>query len=91
MVLLGVSIFIFSRLGGEFIPQLDEGDMAFHAIVNPGSALSETIEATTKIEKLLIENFPEVKHVVSRIGVADVPTDPMPMDVADCIVMLKPK
>ena len=91
VVLLGVSLFIFSRLGGEFIPQLDEGDLAFHAIVNPGSALSETIEATTKIEKLLIENFPEVEHVVSRIGVADVPTDPMPMDVADCIVVLKPR
>ncbi|NEN22618.1 CusA/CzcA family heavy metal efflux RND transporter [Cryomorpha ignava] len=91
VVLLGVSVFIFSRLGGEFIPQLDEGDLAFHAIVNPGSALSETIDATTKIEKLLMENFPEVKHVVSRIGVADVPTDPMPMDVADCIVILKPR
>lgn len=91
LVLLGVTAFIFSRLGGEFIPQLDEGDLAFHAIVNPGSALSETIEATTKVEKLLMDNFPEVKHVVSRIGVADVPTDPMPMDVADCIVVLKPR
>ena len=91
IVLLGISVFVFSRMGGEFIPQLDEGDLAFHAIVNPGSALSETIEATTKVEKLLMENFPEVKHVVSRIGVADVPTDPMPMDVADCIVVLKPR
>src|SRR5690606_34609283 len=91
VVLLGITLFIFSRLGGEFIPQLDEGDVAFHAIINPGSALSETIEATTKVEKLLMANFPEVEHVVSRIGVADVPTDPMPMDVADCIVVLKPR
>jgi len=91
VVLLGVSAFIFSRLGGEFIPQLDEGDIAYHAIVKPGSALSETIDATTRIEKLLMDSFPEIRHVVSRIGVADVPTDPMPMDVADCIVVLKPR
>ena len=91
VLLLGITVFIFSRLGGEFIPQLDEGDLAFHAIVNPGSALSETIDATTRVEKLLLDSFPEVEHVVSRIGVADVPTDPMPMDVADCIVVLKPR
>lgn len=90
VVLLGVSFFIFSRLGGEFIPQLDEGDIAFHAILKPGSSLSETIETTTKIEKIIKENFPEAEHVISRIGVADVPTDPMPMDIADCFIILKP-
>src|SRR5690554_1269215 len=91
VVLFGITVFMFSRMGGEFIPQLDEGDIAYHAIVKPGSALSETIAATSRIEKLLLDSFPEIQHVVSRIGVADVPTDPMPMDVADCIVVLKPR
>ncbi|MEQ8624456.1 MAG: CusA/CzcA family heavy metal efflux RND transporter [Vicingaceae bacterium] len=91
VILLGVSVFIFSRLGGEFIPQLDEGDIAFHAILKPGSSLSETIETTTKIEKIVKEKFPEVQKIVSRIGVAEVPTDPMPMDLADVFVILAPK
>ncbi|WP_421751945.1 CusA/CzcA family heavy metal efflux RND transporter [Croceimicrobium sp.] len=91
IVLLGLAIFSFSRIGGEFIPQLDEGDIAFHAILKPGSSLQESIATSTKIESLLLNNFPEVKHVMSRFGVADVPTDPMPMDVGDCFVLLKPK
>ncbi len=91
VVFLVVSFGIFSRMGGEFIPKLDEGDFAFHVILKPGSALSETIDGTSRVERLIMEHFPEVKHVVSRIGVADVPTDPMPMDVADVIVNLKPK
>ena len=91
LILLGVSCYVFSVLGGEFIPKLDEGDIAFHVILKPGSALSETIEATTKVEKLIKYEFPEVIDIVSKIGVADVPTDPMPMDLADVFVMLKPK
>lgn len=90
VLLFGLAIFSFTRMGGEFIPQLDEGDIAFHVILTPGSALSETVQATTRAEQLLLENFPEVNHVMSRIGVADVPTDPMPMDVVDVIVTLKP-
>lgn len=82
---------LFSRMGGEFVPKLDEGDIAFHAILKPGSALSETVETTTKIEKIVKSNFPEVKHIYSRIGVADVPTDPMPMDIADVFVILNPE
>ncbi len=91
IVLLGLAIFAFTKMGGEFIPQLDEGDLAFHAILKPGSSLSETIETTTKVEKIVKENFPEVTDIISRIGVADVPTDPMPMDIADVFVILKPK
>lgn len=91
VVVLGISLAVFSRLGGEFIPQLDEGDIAFHAILKPGSSLTEAVETTTKIEKIVIEQFPEVEEIVSRIGVADVPTDPMPMDLADVIVRLKPE
>jgi len=91
VVLLGFSSFLFTRMGGEFIPQLDEGDLAFHVILKPGSSLSETISATTKVEKLIKNNFPEVNDIISRIGVAEVPTDPMPMDLADVFVILKPQ
>ncbi|RMA57292.1 CusA/CzcA family heavy metal efflux RND transporter [Ulvibacter antarcticus] len=91
VVLFAFTIFMFSRMGGEFIPQLDEGDIAFHAILKPGSSLSETIETTTKIEQIVKAKFPEVIKVVSRIGVAEIPTDPMPMDLADIFVILKPK
>lgn len=86
-----IAVFIFTKMGGEFIPQLDEGDIAFHAILKPGSSLTETIETTTKIEQIVKAKFPEVKKIVSRIGVAEIPTDPMPMDIADVFVILKPK
>ncbi len=85
-----LAIFTFTRMGGEFIPDLDEGDIAFHAILKPGSSLTETIETTTKIEQIVKAKFPEVVTVISRIGVADVPTDPMPMDIADVFAILKP-
>ncbi|AIM61999.1 multidrug transporter AcrB [Cellulophaga lytica] len=91
VVLFGITVFMFSRMGGEFIPQLDEGDIAFHAILKPGSSLTETIETTTKIEQIVKAKFPEVDKIVSRIGVAEIPTDPMPMDIADVFVILKPK
>ncbi|QNJ99097.1 CusA/CzcA family heavy metal efflux RND transporter [Constantimarinum furrinae] len=90
IALFAVAIFAFTKMGGEFIPQLDEGDIAFHAILKPGSSLSETIETTTKIERVVKAEFPEVETIISRIGVADVPTDPMPMDIADVFVILKP-
>ncbi|NYJ28128.1 CusA/CzcA family heavy metal efflux RND transporter [Allomuricauda sp. ARW1Y1] len=90
LALFAVTIIVFTRMGGEFIPQLDEGDIAFHAILKPGSSLSETIETTTKIERIVKAEFPEAETVLSRIGVADVPTDPMPMDIADVFVILKP-
>jgi len=91
VVLLGLAVFTFSRMGGEFVPQLDEGDIAFHAILKPGSSLTEMIETTTKIEGIVKKKFPEVQKIVSRIGVAEVPTDPMPMDLADIFVILAPK
>ena len=90
LALFAVAIFAFSRMGGEFIPQLDEGDIAFHALLKPGSSLTETVETTTKIEQIIRANFPEAITVISRIGVADVPTDPMPMDMADIFIILKP-
>ncbi|MEH6679499.1 MAG: CusA/CzcA family heavy metal efflux RND transporter [Sediminicola sp.] len=89
--LFAIAVVVFAQMGGEFIPQLDEGDIAFHAILKPGSSLSETIGTTTKIESIVKAEFPEVETIISRIGVADVPTDPMPMDIADVFVILAPK
>ncbi|MBD78785.1 MAG: CusA/CzcA family heavy metal efflux RND transporter [Crocinitomicaceae bacterium] len=89
-VLLLLTFFTFNRMGGEFIPKLNEGDIAMHAILKPGSSLSETIAVTTKVEKVIKGTFPEVEKVVCRIGVAEVPTDPMPMDLADVILIMKP-
>ncbi|SNZ01426.1 CusA/CzcA family heavy metal efflux RND transporter [Flagellimonas pacifica] len=91
VAIFAIAIFMFTKMGGEFIPQLDEGDIAFHAILQPGSSLSETVETTTKIERIVKAEFPEVDKIVSRIGVAEVPTDPMPMDFADVFVILKPQ
>lgn len=87
--LFGLSLYIFMNLGGEFIPTLSEGDIATHIIIPPGSSLEQEIETCTKAEKLLIENFPEVEQIVSKIGSAEVPTDPMPMEVADMMVIMK--
>ena len=89
VVLLIVAGFIFSRMGGEFVPQLDEGDIAMQALIRPGSGLTESIRVSEKIETLLLENFPEIKTAVARIGVADIPTDPMPMDIADMFIILE--
>ncbi|MGO2358718.1 MAG: CusA/CzcA family heavy metal efflux RND transporter [Mesonia sp.] len=89
--LFALAIFMFTRMGGEFIPQLDEGDIAFHVILKPGSSLTETTKTTTQIERIIKAKFPEVKNVISRIGVADVPTDPMPMDISDTFLILEPK
>lgn len=92
IVLLVSSWFLFSRMGAEFIPQLDEGDFAMHMFMKPGSSLSEVTKASTKIEKLLLEKFPdEIESAQTRIGVADVPTDPMPIDIGDVFILLKPK
>lgn len=88
---LGSSVFVFSRMGGEFVPTLDEGDYVVQPILRPGTSLTETIEFCTKIEGILLDKFPEVTQVVSRIGAAEVPTDPMSMEMSDVIIKLKPK
>ncbi|WP_439153216.1 CusA/CzcA family heavy metal efflux RND transporter [Winogradskyella sp.] len=90
-LLLAVSIFLFSRMGGEFVPTLDEGDFVIQPVLKTGTSLGKTIEITTKIEQILLEKFPEVEQVVSRIGAAEVPTDPMSMEESDVIIKLKPK
>lgn len=88
---LVITVLTFNKMGGEFVPQLDEGDIAMHAILRPGSSLEETEKVCNKIENTLIQNFPEITQVVSKIGVAEIPTDPMPMDLADMFLILKPK
>ena len=91
VVLLVLSGWIFSRMGGEFVPTLDEGDFVIQPVLKTGTSLSKTIEITTKIEQILLDNFPEVDQVVTRIGAAEVPTDPMSMEESDVIITLKPK
>ena len=89
ITLLIAAVFLFNSMGGEFIPTLDEGDLAMQATMEPGSSLTQMISTTTKAEKILKENFPEVKHVVSKIGTAEVPTDPMAVEDADVMILLK--
>jgi cobalt-zinc-cadmium resistance protein CzcA len=86
-----IALFIFNSLGGEFIPTLDEGDIATHLIIASGSSLSQEVEATTKAEKILKERFPEIKMIVTKIGSAEIPTDPMPIEAGDMIIILKDK
>ncbi len=91
-MLLILGGFLFSRMGAEFIPQLDEGDFAFQAFLKPGTSLSEVEKASTRLEQIVLENFPdEIESIQSRIGVADLPTDPMPIDIADIFVILNPQ
>jgi cobalt-zinc-cadmium resistance protein CzcA len=85
------AMLLFTRIGGEFIPTLDEGDLVIQPVLKPGMSLSENINFCTDVEKILIKEFPEVTQVVSRIGAAEVPTDPMSMEMSDIIVRLKPK
>ncbi len=91
LAFLAVSVFVFSTMGGEFIPTLDEGDFVIQPILKTGTSLSNTVEITTEIEQILLDKFPEVKQVVTRIGAAEVPTDPMSMEESDVIIILAPK
>jgi cobalt-zinc-cadmium resistance protein CzcA len=91
VALLAVAVFAFSRLGGEFIPQLDEGDFAVETRVLTGSSIDQIIDASTKAQKIILQNFPEVKQVVNKIGSGEIPTDPMPIEAGDMMVILKDK
>ncbi len=90
VVLLIISIIIFRNLGGEFIPTLEEGDYAIEFTLPQGASLSQTIETVMMAEKML-KKYPEVKMVVSKIGSADIATDPMPVNNGDVMVILKDK
>ncbi len=91
VLLFAVSIFLFSRMGGEFIPNLEEGDLTVEISMAQGTSLTQVIETFSKAEKILKQNFPEVKQVVTRIGSSEIPTDPMPMERGDMMVAMKPK
>ena len=86
-----VSAVAFSFLGGEFIPSLEEGDFAVEMSLKQGTSLSQMVESCTKAERLLKAEYPEIKQIVSRIGSAEIPTDPMPVERADIMIALKPK
>lgn len=90
-ILFITAIILLSRMGGEFIPSLEEGDFAVDTRVLPGSNLTTTIESTQKAAHILKTRFPEVEKVVTKIGSGEVPTDPMPMDASDMMVILKDK
>lgn len=85
------AVAVLSGMGGEFIPSLEEGDFAVEARILPGSNINTTIEYTSKAAKILKDQFPEVEKVVTKIGSAEIPTEPMPMDAGDMIIVLKPK
>ncbi len=88
LIITGV---IFTRMGGEFVPTLDEGDFVIQPALQTGTSLTRTIEMTTRMENILIEKFPEIDQIVCRIGAAEVPTDPMSMEEIDMIIKLKPR
>ena len=90
VAVLAITVLLFSRMGGEFIPQLEEGDYAFHCILPQGTSLSQSVETSMQASRI-IKSFPEVKMVVGKTGSAEVPTDPMPPEATDLIVVLKPK
>jgi heavy metal efflux system protein len=89
-VLLAAAVFLFTRLGGEFLPRLDEGDIAMHLIRLPSVSLTESQKMATRVERELM-SFPEVKTVVSHTGRAEISTDPMGVELADIFIMLRPR
>ncbi|MBR2647921.1 MAG: CusA/CzcA family heavy metal efflux RND transporter [Sediminibacterium sp.] len=86
-----ISLIIFKTLGGEFIPTLEEGNFAVETRLLTGSSLSQTIEKITQASDLLMKKFPEVKEVIGKIGASEIPTDPMPIEACDMIILLKDK
>jgi heavy metal efflux system protein len=91
VAIFGFSLFVFTRIGGEFIPTLEEGDLAAGVMTLQGGSLSNTIETVEKANKILMDKFPEVKHVVCKIGTGEIPTDPTPMETGDYIMVMKDK
>lgn len=92
MTLLAISGFFFTRMGGEFLPTLEEGDFAVETRVLTGSSLSYTVEASSQASEVLLRQFPdEIVEIVGKIGSSEIPTDPMPIEACDLIIVLKPK
>jgi cobalt-zinc-cadmium resistance protein CzcA len=92
LLLLVGTVLLFNTLGGEFIPQLDEGDYALETRLLPGSSLTQSIEVSKVVERKLLEAFPdEIKTAVAKIGTSEIPTDPMPIEAMDVILVLHPR
>ncbi len=91
LVAFVVSVIVLANLGSEFIPKLEEGDFAVDTRVLTGSSLSTTIQSTQQTASILLKRFPEVQKVVTKIGSGEIPTDPMPIEASDMMVILKPK
>ncbi|KAA8475451.1 cobalt-zinc-cadmium resistance protein CzcA [Arcticibacter tournemirensis] len=91
VIILIVSIVLFMRMGGEFIPTLEEGDFAVETRLLTGSSLSQSIDKINQASGILMKKFPEVKEVIGKIGAAEIPTDPMPMEATDLTIILKDK
>jgi cobalt-zinc-cadmium resistance protein CzcA len=91
LALFAAALFAFSQMGAEFIPTLDEGDFAVETRAMTGSSLNYTVETTLRAGRILVDNFPEVTQVVGKIGSSEIPTDPMPIEAADLMVILKPR
>ena len=86
-----VAVFVMTRLGGEFIPSLPEGDFAVDTRVLPGSNLKTSTEAVLKSQQILLKKFPEIEKIVGKTGSSEIPTDPMPIDTSDMMIILKPR
>jgi cobalt-zinc-cadmium resistance protein CzcA len=91
VALFAVALMAFSKMGGEFIPTLEEGDLTVEIAMAQGTSLSEVVSTFGKAEKLLKAKFPEIKQAVTRIGSSEIPTDPMPMERGDMMLSMKPK
>ena len=91
LALMVITYFVFKGLGGEFIPTLEEGDFAVEVRLAQGTSLSQSIELYSKAEKILKQRIPEIKQAITRIGTAEIPTDPMPIEGGDMMLAMKPK
>ncbi len=89
--LLALALWVFSNMGGEFIPTLEEGDLTVEISMMQGTSLTRVVETFGKAEKLLKKNFPEIRQAVTRIGSAEIPTDPMPVERGDMMLSMIPK
>jgi len=89
--LFAFGLIVFNSMGGEFIPTIEEGDLAINATIMTGSSLTQMVETTTKYEQILKAKFPEIKTIVTKIGSGEIPTDPMPIESGDLIIVLKDK
>jgi len=91
VVFFAAAVVVLSSLGGEFIPKLEEGDFAVETRVLTGSSLTTTLQESQKAVKILLKEFPEVKKIVTKVGTGEIPSDPMPIESADMIIVLKDK